>query len=419
MHVGVQLVLAAAVWLVSSSAAVAASNCTFRSTARTWQLQQNCWTDATLAIPNGVTLDGRGRTITAIDPEGGHFLGAVVRNAGGTAHVRNLTIEARELTNVCDGEGPPDQRLRGILFEGASGTITGNRIRNLRQIGSGCQEGAAIEIRGPSQGAPLQVLVALNIVEGYQKTGVLANGSVEVNVTANRITGLGPVGVIAQNGIQLGFGATGSIERNRVEQNIYTGGDAASTGILLLEAGAPIEIARNRIDDNDIGIHLASTSDVVVRSNEISGSTYDGIAIDGRGAPALGNYVVSNRLVDNNIGVDIFGAGASSNEVVDNRITDSVLAGIQLAFGASTNVLEGNRLRRNAAGAFVIGDDNDILDNVIAGSDGVGLHVEGSGNDVQGNDVDGSGGLDIVNSGANAYDDNRCTSSSGSPVDCP
>jgi hypothetical protein len=117
--------------------------------------------------------------------------------------------------------------------------------------------------------------------------------------------------------------------------------------------------------------------------------------------------------------VDLFGTGASATEVVVNRLADSALAGIQLAFGASSNVLEDNRLRSNAVGAFVIGDDNDILDNVIADSDSVGLYVDGNGNDVQGNSVEGSGGLDIQNTGANVYDDNSCTSSSGSPVDCP
>ena len=113
MRAGLYLLLTASVWLVSSGAAFAANNCTFRNIGRVMQLQRDCWTDATLLIPDGVTLDGRDRTITAIDPEGGHFLGAVVRNAGTTAYVRNLTIQARGLADVCDDAGPPDQRLRG------------------------------------------------------------------------------------------------------------------------------------------------------------------------------------------------------------------------------------------------------------------------------------------------------------------
>lgn len=422
MRIGFYLLLATSLWLVTSSAALAENNCTFRSAGETMRLQSDCWTDATLLIPDRTTLDGGGRTITAIDPAGGHFLGAVVRNAGATAHVRNLTIEAGSLANVCDSEGPPDERLRGISFVAASGTIVGNQVRGLNQLDSGCQEGAGIEVRGqtPAQGAPLQlVTIANNLVAAYQKTGIFVSGAVDAKVERNRVTGLGPVDLIAQNGIQLAFGARGSVRANRVEQNIFTGSGAASAGILLIEAGSPVVIERNIVEDNDIGIHVVSTSDVEVERNEVSGSTFDGIAIDGRQALTQGNQLVNNRLADNAIGIDLFGAGASANEVFRNRIEDSSLAGIQLAFGATGNVLEQNRLRRNAYGAFVSADDNDIIDNAIFDSDEVGLYVEGNGNDVQDNSVDGSQSLDIANGGANVYLGNSCTTSSGPPVDCP
>lgn len=421
MRAGFYVLFATGLWLASSGAAFAATNCSFRSTGQAWLLQRDCWTDATISIPDGVMLDGRGRTITAIDPEGGHFAGAVVRNAGATAHVRNLTIEARELADVCDSAGPPDQRLRGILFEGASGAIVGNRIRNLNQGESGCQEGAGIEVRGATaEGAPMQrVTIVDNRVESYQKTGVLVAGAVDASIALNRITGLGPVDYIAQNGIQLSAGARGTIQWNRVEQNIYTVGSVASTGILLLGAGEGVEIQLNRIEDNDIGVRVVSTSDAVVQWNDVRGSTYDGIAIDGLQAAAQGNQVVRNRLDENSIGIDIFGASAVSNEVVGNRITDSLQAGIQVAFGTTGNVLEDNRLQRNVSGVFVSADANDLVDNVIQNSDSVGLHVEGDGNDVQDNTVSGSGGLDVENAGANTYGGNSCSTSTGAPVDCP
>lgn len=421
MRVSFYLV-AAALWLASSSAATAATDCTFRSIRRTMLLERDCWTDSTLSIPDGVTLDGRGRTITAVDPAGGHFLGAVVRNEGSTAHVRNLTIQARGLADVCDGAGPPDQRLRGILFEAASGSIVRNEVRGPHQTGSGCQEGSGIEVRGapPAQSPTLhQVTIADNRVTGYQKTGVFVSGYVEVDIVANRIEGLGPVDSIAQNGIQLTLGARGRIQWNRVEQNIYTGGNVASTGILLIEAGAPLEIERNRIDDNDIGIRVKSTSDVVVQANDVSGSTFDGIAIDGLEATTQGNQIAGNHLTDNAVGIELFGAGATANEVLGNRIHGSLDVGIQLSAGAAGNVIEANRLRSNAYGAFVSGDGNDIMTNVIVSSDSVGLRVEGSGNDVRRNLVIGSGGLDVENVGANVYRGNSCSTSSGAPVDCP
>ena len=87
----------------------AATTCTFTTVGSTMTLDADCTTDATITIPDGFTLNGNGHTITALDPSGGHFLGAVVKNAGGTANVTNLTVTASGLQNVCDGG---DNRLR-------------------------------------------------------------------------------------------------------------------------------------------------------------------------------------------------------------------------------------------------------------------------------------------------------------------
>ena len=126
---------------------LATTTCTFTTSGTTMTLNGDCTTDETILIPDGYTLDGNGHTITAVDPSGGHFLGAVVKNAGSTAHVKNLTVTALGLANVCDPPGPPDNRLRGILFDGASGSITNNTtVVNINQGASGCQEGNAIEV---------------------------------------------------------------------------------------------------------------------------------------------------------------------------------------------------------------------------------------------------------------------------------
>jgi len=255
MRAGLYLLLATTLWLASSGHACAATNCSFRSTGQAWVLERDCWTDATISVPDGVMLDGRGRTITAIDPEGGHFTGAVVRNAGAIAHVRNLTIEASELADVCDSAGPPDQRLRGILFEAASGAIVGNRILNLNQGQSGCQEGAGIEVRGSTEeGAPAQrVTIIDNRVESYQKTGVLVSGAVDASITLNRISGLGPVDYIAQNGIQVSSGASATIKGNTVSGNWYTPKAFVACGLLFFDAGG-VKQSANNLFGNEINV---------------------------------------------------------------------------------------------------------------------------------------------------------------------
>jgi len=67
------------------------ATCTFTTVGSTMTLDGDCTTDATILVPNGFTLDGAGYTITAEDPSGSHFLGAVVKNEGPFAVVKNLS----------------------------------------------------------------------------------------------------------------------------------------------------------------------------------------------------------------------------------------------------------------------------------------------------------------------------------------
>ena len=133
--------LAAAVVVLSG--AEAANNCSFTTVGTTMTLDGDCQTDATILVPDGMTLDGNGHTITGVDPAGGHFTGPVVGNGGATAHVTRLGVTVAGLANVCDAG---DDRLRGIMFMGASGSITHNEVSDINQGPSGCQEGNAIEV---------------------------------------------------------------------------------------------------------------------------------------------------------------------------------------------------------------------------------------------------------------------------------
>ena len=216
--------------------ALAATTCTFTTAGTTMTLDADCTTDATIPIPDGYTLDGAGHTIVANDPAGNHFKGAVVANAGSTASVTNLTVKASGLANVCDGGA---DRLRGIMFDGASGSITHNNVEDINQGASGCQEGNAIEFRNaPFDGThpgTKSVTITDNTVINYQKTGILANGDVYASISENSVVGVGSINYIAQNGIQVGFGATGSVVSNSVTDNYYTGcsnQDAAKTGCI-------------------------------------------------------------------------------------------------------------------------------------------------------------------------------------------
>ncbi len=238
--------------LAGGSTGLAATTCTFTTVGTTMTLDSDCTTDETITIPDGFTLEGNGKTITAIDPPPpGHFRGAVVANGGATAHVTNLTITTAALANVCDAGA---DRLRGILFEGAGGSITNNTVSNINQGASGCQEGNAIEVRNApfdTTGSDKLVTIQYNVVSNYQKTGIVANGSVAAVITENDITGVGPVDYIGQNGIQVGFGATAIVRENSATGNDYTPTSFVSCGLLFFEADG-VQASENFIAHNEL-----------------------------------------------------------------------------------------------------------------------------------------------------------------------
>lgn len=238
-------------------------------------LDGNCTTDETIGIPNGYTLDGQGYTITAIDPAGGHFLGAIIKNEGSVAHVQNLNLRALGLQDVCD---TGENRLRGILFDRASGSIKNNDIRFINQGLSSCEEGVAIEVRNLAVGelrAHIRTVdISENIIYNYQKSGIVVNGVMYANIMSNKISSSNSnVFFIAANAIQMGFGAQGNINDNIIEGNqwdVISSPQWSATAILIYEA-ENIKIRGNSFsgEGTDIGIAAYNSGQVSVKSNKI------------------------------------------------------------------------------------------------------------------------------------------------------
>jgi hypothetical protein len=304
-----------------TSSARAVTTCTFTISGPTvhptMTLNADCITDMSIIIPNNFTLDGAGHKITAVDPLLGHFTGGVLQNGGPTANVTNVTITASGLANICDAGA---MRLRGILFDGASGSITGTTVLNLNQGVSGCQEGNGIEVRNfGASPTTIRVLIDGNIVTQYQKTGIVANGDTDATITDNIVTGAGPQPLIAQNGIQIGFGASGMVKRNEVSQNEYTGSSTSSGGILVV--GGPfydptfsnfcvgVQIMQNTVAENDVGVWLSNLN------------------MD-QSAPST---ATNNKVINNNIskaGVTNFGYQAGVSDVGNNdKIISNTITG--------------------------------------------------------------------------------------------
>lgn len=108
-----------------------------------------------------------------------------------------------------------------------------------------------------------------NSISSYQKNGisVVCTGT-NVNIKNNIVQGQGPVNYIAQNGIEVGYGANASVTGNIVTGNAYTGANGASSGGILVFGGAPYggayttdtQISNNIVIGNDVGIYLSNVS---------------------------------------------------------------------------------------------------------------------------------------------------------------
>lgn len=132
---------------------------------------------------------------------------------------------------------------------------------------NGAQHGVAIYYHAFASGSSATGTISGNQISSYQKGGIVVNGpGAAATVSGNTVVGLGPVDFIAQNGIQIGYGAAGQIMRNTVTGNSYTSTNNASSAGILLFGGCGyalvtgVQIVKNTIgsatatDGNDMGI---------------------------------------------------------------------------------------------------------------------------------------------------------------------
>jgi hypothetical protein len=153
----------------------------------------------------------------------------------------------------------------GVVNNGAHVDIQNSRIHDIGETPlNGTQHGVAIyfAFEGGVTGE-----IESNRIWNYQKGGIVVNGpNSSATISENTVLGQGPINYIAQNGIQIGFGARGFIQDNTVTGNSYTGaGLTASGGIIVVggdcyggELSTDTSIVNNTVVGNDIGIWLSN-----------------------------------------------------------------------------------------------------------------------------------------------------------------
>ncbi|MHB1097362.1 MAG: right-handed parallel beta-helix repeat-containing protein [Gemmatimonadaceae bacterium] len=215
----------------------------------------------------------------------------------------------------------------GVIVNGDNGPVAVDVINSsIHDIGdsplNGNQRGVGIYYRAFLPGGSATGKISGNTLANYQKGGIVVNGiGSNVVVSGNTVTGQGPVNWIAQNGIQFGYGSSGSAMKNTVTGHSYTGSSTASGGIIVV--GGPgygtcpdgpclyttgIQIVQNIVTDNDIGVWLSNLAEdysapldatnVKAVNNTISSSAIqNGICYQAGVADQGNNDKVINNLI--------------------------------------------------------------------------------------------------------------------------
>jgi hypothetical protein len=191
----------------------------------------------TVALPAGVASAA---TCTATGFAG--LTAAEVNPASVTGEVDatgcNIGVYYDSGTGSIDGADIHGANYYGVVVNGdannVSVDITDSSIHDIGESPfNGSQHGNAIYYRALDVGTATGTVDG-NTVSRYQKNGITVNGAgATVAVTNNTVTGQGQIDYIAQNGVQFGYGAKGSVIGNTITDDWYTAcsnQDAAKTG---------------------------------------------------------------------------------------------------------------------------------------------------------------------------------------------
>jgi nitrous oxidase accessory protein NosD len=253
----------------------------------------------------------------------------------------NVGIEGLIVDTANNGitECSPD--LIGILYQNSTGSIKHNAVRNTKLSISlnGCQSGDAIVVQSLGGGSS-KVSINDNSVHDYQKNGITGNESgTEVTITKNVVTGLGPTTGAAQNGIQIGFGAKGEIQRNTVTDNVWSPCVSLAncafnaTGVLVFQSD-DVHVEHNSVATNQVGV-FAGGQNAKIESNNIANSLVL-VGID-----LAGDSNVASRNEVTNSGQAAILIEGNNNSVQSNDITEALIGILKLS-GTVGNTHSGN-----------------------------------------------------------------------------
>ncbi|HEX08229.1 MAG TPA: hypothetical protein ENG38_00275, partial [Thermoplasmatales archaeon] len=296
--------------------------------------------------------------------------------------IENLTVDGA-------GKGNSNYRFEGVAFYDAGGILQNLEIKGIRDTPlSGAQHGVGV-YAWVNAGTDRTVKVENCTVYDYQKNGMALNGeNLYVEVRNCTVTGSGPLGsgLPAQNGIQLGWGATGIVDNNTVSNNWYIPETWAACGGLIYDSD-DVVITNNTLDSNLVGVYyyggngtiayntftnnkwaINLDGDAYIYGNTFSGNTYD-LTYMVEIVRTHHFWDVIHDAVDNASDGDtikVYDGVYYENLVIDKEIT------LQ---SSSTPIIDGNQ----AGPCITIKADNVVVDSLVLFNGTHGIYMNDAG----------------------------------------
>ena len=345
-----------------------------------------------LTITNSNTiLKGAGASKTIIEPNTPLVLNTVDYDSNGaatpaaaiilvegnsgtpTSGVTGVTIEDLQVNGLSgqNSFSSCSDNYFGVDFQASSGTLTSAAVNDiaLPTLDYGCQDGLAVYAYNGwfnyagSNYEPDTVTISHTTLSGYDKNGITCDDPDETCVvSSDTVTGIGPTPLIADNGIQIAFGALGTVSANTVDANgVYTGNNGCSgsdqsaydvcsdnegAGILLYDAATGSTVSSNSLSLNEYGIDSFADGNTslgysgpvstTISHNTVDSSVAYGIVAEGAPGSADSATITSNTINNKeSLNSMVWGAPGILVDTGSFTVSDNTIEGTSVASGAS------------------------------------------------------------------------------------
>ena len=341
----------------------------------------------------GTVLRGSGGTKTILAPSSPLTLNTVDWDSASAPHVISGLVPAAAvvLVNNTTGvtisgigvNGAPgattfsaygcSDEFYGVDFQNSSGTLTASWILGVALPPNlfGCQDGQAVYayngyfLNGAAPSPSRTVTVSSTVITGFDKTGILCDDLGETCLlVSDVIKGGGPISTIAQNGVQIGYGALGELRADQVSlSGTFTGatgcprGDQDNyavctynegAGVLLYDSASGSYVTTSALVRNEVGVYYyddgtydGGAATTTISHNRVVSSTGYGIVAQGA-AGGADSVVISANNINNRPVLDpaVWGAPGILVDTGTFHITANVLVGSLAQAGASNGLAQ-------------------------------------------------------------------------------